>query len=79
MGSVIHKPISDHLRMVRETTFKLAHKRADFLDVVAQLTILAQQLHESRFTGNLQINWSEGSITNTTLTHMKSLPDPGDF
>ena len=68
-------PISETVRVVREQTFQLTHHRKDFRDAVAKLIIMAEQLHSSRFTGSLVINWGQGSITNVTSTDSKKI-DP---
>jgi hypothetical protein len=72
---ISHTPLSESRTMLRERTFRIINLRPDFCDAITQLVIMAQQLHDERFTGTLSINLSQGTINNVKLTDSKKVID----
>jgi hypothetical protein len=73
--NLIHIPISTSRKLVREQTFRIIQSRDDFTDAIGQCTILHQQLHDSKFTGQVIFNYSQGTIGNVTSIDGKKV-DP---
>ena len=76
-SSISHIPISDSRLVSRERTIRLVQSRPDFQDVIGQLVILMNQLHSESFTGEVRINFSQGSVNNAKLVESKKIIDIG--
>ncbi len=66
-------PIAESRHVTRERTFKVLGYRPDFNDVTAQLLFIISQLHTEHFTGNLTINFTQGSVNNVKVLDSKSI------
>ena len=61
MASVNYNPKHTSQRMVRQQTFEVAN-RADFRVLMGQISILLNQLKETKFTGSVTLDFNCGSI-----------------
>lgn len=63
MPDVTNQVVSD--RIVRERTFNIVHLRKDGRDALAQIMLtLHQIMEEGKFTGQVMVNFSQGSPNN---------------
>jgi hypothetical protein len=76
-SAISHIPISESRLVSRERTFRLMQARPDFKDVIGQIVILVSQLHDEKFTGEVQINFTQGSVNNAKLVESKKIVDIG--
>ena len=60
-------------RITRERTFELLNLRGDKLDFMAQLLITLDQLRFERFTGQIVLHCSQGTITSAVASDSQKL------
>lgn len=71
MSQIVLIPISDKQRVVRERVLHILHSRPDFRDAVAQFCLLMQQLHNDKYTGEVRINFGQGSVRDIHLIDLQ--------
>lgn len=67
MCSITLSPITDKLRIVRERVVQISNSRDDRNDVTAQLCLLIGQLRYDKFTGEVTLNFGQGTIRNVNI------------
>jgi hypothetical protein len=70
--NLCYEPANVSRRMVRQQTFLLANG-SEFAAVVGQLSILLRQLHDSKFTGKIEIDFNQGSMLSVNSVDSKKL------
>jgi len=66
-------PISSSVEVVRNRTFCLPHHRSDYADVISQFVVLLSQMHSEKFTGQVVLHFSQGSVNNVRVTDSKAI------
>ena len=61
MASVTVNPVTVSRKVVRHQTFRIS-RCEDFRSLIGQLSFLLQQLQDSRFTGKVELDFSQGTL-----------------
>ena len=74
MRDLIYVPSNTSQKIVRQQTFRI-WKGSTFASIFGQLAIVLNQLHESKFTGKVEIDFGQGTITSVNTIDSQNI-DP---
>lgn len=72
MHDLSYTPVNTSQKIVRQQTFRI-WKGSTFASIIGQLSIVLNQLHDGKFTGKVEIDFSQGTILSVNTVDSKAI------